>query len=762
MFYQLGKFTIRFRWPIIIFWAILFLLAIPFALRAASHLKSGFGDTDTESRLALDILAQELDATQSTMILVFSSDSLTVDDPRYVAEMQRSISAITEIPEVKDVTAFYNSVSTRMVSDDRRTTFAIVSLDVELDDAMDLFPGLKRKIMESVRGGQGSERVEQHEEANTPVEAVRDPPLQVWATGGIPIFSDLNAASERDLRRGEAISLPLVLVALIVVFGGLVAAGVPVAMGAISVAISLAALYLLAQGMDVSIFALNIVSFLGLGVAVDYSLLVVTRFREELEQRPKDEAVAYTVATAGRALLFSGITSVLGLSSLLLFDFMMLRSIGIGGMLVVAISFVVAITLLPAILSVLGYRVNRLSLVRPRPRAEGHGFWRRLASWVMVHPFMVSIPLMVLLVLLGTPFLDVKIGSPWASILPPKAESRQGWDVLAQEMGPGALTPIVVVARSPHNILAPDTIGSLYDFLRPLQDDPRVDRVESLVTLHPSIGKGDYQALYSSPEMWDSRVKQIVEGFASDDTTVVRIFSRFPPMADETRGLLKDIRSSPVAGNLELYLTGVTADLEDTVALMYGDFPKAVLYVMVTIYLALFVLFRSVVLPLKAAIMNGMSIFASYGALVYIFQQGHFQSLLGFQSEGFTESTVPILLFAIIFGLSMDYEVFLLSRVKEIYDATGDNVLSVTQGLERTGRVITSAALVLVLVAGSFSTGDIVIVKALGVGTAIAIFLDATVVRALLVPALMRILGDWNWWSPGFLRRLLPGWEPPT
>ena len=221
------------------------------------------------------------------------------------------------------------------------------------------------------------------------------------------------------------------------------------------------------------------------------------------------------------------------------------------------------------------------------------------------------------------------------------------------------------------------------------------------------------------------------------------------------------MRATRRKGDPELSLTGVTASQQDAISVMYRDFPRAVVYVMVTIYLALFFLFRSVVLPLKAILMNAVSIFASYGAVVLIFQKGYLQGLLGFQSEGFVQATVPILLFSIIFGLSMDYEVFLLSRVKEIYDKTGDNTSSVAQGLEATGRVITSAALILVLVAAAFSTGDIIIVKALGVGTAIAIFLDATVVRALLVPALMRIMGDWNWWAPAFLRRLLPGWRSP-
>ena len=740
MFYRLGTFAVRFRWPIIAFWAALFLISLPLAPQVVSKLKGGFGEADTESQRALDLLVEELGATESTFTLVFTSTAITIDDDRYVAEMRRTLEPILRMPEVKEVTTFYNSVSARLVSQDRTTTFAIVELDLELDEGLDLYPSLKETL-----------KLDQGQEGE----------LQVLATGVIPIFSDLNEASERDLRRAELISFPLVLVALVVVFGGLVAAGLPVAMGAVSVAMALASLFLLGQVTDISIFALNIVSFLGLGVAIDYSLLVVSRFREELQESETDEAVARTTATAGRALFFSAVTSMLGLSGLLFFKFMMLRSIGIGGMLVILISLLVAITLLPALLSLLGPKVDRLSLLPRRLHSRNRRYWRRLASWVMAHPFLVSIPLVIFLILLGAPFLGVNLGAPWASILPSDAESRQGQELLTDKMGPGALSPILVLAHSASPILDPDNVGYLYDYLLPFREDPRVDRVESLVTIHPSLDKDFYQRLYSNPQSLTTQHEALVKELASDNTTVIRVFSHFSPNSAETKELVKEMRAAGGQGDLELSLTGVTASQEDAISVMYRDFPRAVVYVMVTIYVALFFLFRSVVLPLKAIAMNAVSIFASYGAVVLIFQQGYLQGLLGFQSEGFVQATVPILLFSIIFGLSMDYEVFLLSRVKEIYDKTGDNTSSVAQGLEATGRVITSAALILVLVAAAFSTSDIIIVKALGLGTAIAIFLDATVVRALLVPALMRIMGDWNWWSPSLLTRLLPGWRSP-
>ncbi len=721
MFYRLGIFSAKYRWPIIIAWALVFLLSLSVLPRVASQLKGGFGDIDTESRRALDLLEDRFGTSESTLIVVFSSPLITTEDPGYRAEMEKVLTPLRGRPDVGEITTFYDGGTPSQVSPDGKTTFALVPLRLSIDEAIESFPQLEDSL------GEGD--------------------LEVWTTGGVAIFSDINKASERDLRRGEIIAIPLVLVALVFVFRGLVAASIPVAVGAISVSAALALLFFVAQVTDVSIFALNIVSFLGLGVAVDYSLLVVSRFREEINRHPKKEAVAHTLATSGKTILFSGLTSMLGLSSLLLFDFMMLRSLGLGGVMVIMISLLVALTLLPAILAVVGDRVNALPVLPNR--GVGRGLWRRLALGVMRRPLVVAIPLLVFLVALSIPFLGVNLGSVWATVLPEDVPSRRGWDVVSERMGPGAIAPIVIAAQFSGDTLTEENTTRLRSLVDTLQNDPSVDRVESLIS--PNLSdSGTRPSGFPSDEA--------VEKYLSGDTTVIRVFSRFTPVADESRDLVRQIRSFDPGQDFSLMVTGATADLMDSIDVMYSAFPIAIIFVVVTVYIALFVLFRSVLLPLKATIMNLMSIFASYGALVFIFQQGHFQGLLGFTTEGVTEATIPILLFAIIFGLSMDYEIFLLSRIKEVYDSTGDNEQSVAQGMEITGPIITSGALILVLVAAAFATADIVIVKALGVGTAIAILLDATVVRAFLVPALMRIMDRWNWWSPQFLKRVIPGW----
>ena len=733
MLYNLGRSMVRLRWWVVVFWALLLAGSLFLAPRVTSSLKSGFGEVETESRIALRIMVEKLDIPESAVTLVFSSDRLVATDPGYARQVEETIAPLYDMPEVVRVVTFYTSQNQDMVSADGRTTYGFVQLNTDIETSVDIFSEIKERL--------------------------RPDELEVWATGGIAIFSDLNEASERDLRRAKIITLPIVLVALVIAFGSIVAAGLPMIMGIASISMTLALVFLLAQGTDMSIFVLNIASLLGLGMAIDYSLLMVSRFREELAHRGVEEAVAVTCATAGKAIVFSAVTSIIGLSGLLFFRFMMLRSLGIGGMAVILFSMLLALSLMPALLSLLGHRVNSLSII-PQRAMVVH-FWLRLSRWVMRHPVAVIVPVTAGLLLLGAPFFDVKLGSPWASILPEDAEARQGWELVAEEFGAGELSPIVVVSTSEEGVLSPENVGAAYDFAQSLAQDPRVARVESIVTLDSSISREQYQQLYSSPSpglIGGPAVTTALDELTGDsgNAGLMRVFTRYHPVSDETKALVDDIRDDRPGGSLETNLTGVTPDLMDTVDRMYTDFPKMLIYVAITTYIALFWLFRSVFLPLKAVIMNVMSILASFGALVFVFQQGHFAGLMGFTAEGFTEASVPILLFAIVFGLSMDYEVFLLSRIKEHFDRTHDAVGAVADGLASTARVITAAAAIMVVVFSSFVLEDDRIVQIFGFGLAIAVLLDATVVRLLLVPAAMELLGEKNWWLPGWLDRVLP------
>jgi putative drug exporter of the RND superfamily len=562
-----------------------------------------------------------------------------------------------------------------------------------------------------------------------------------------------------------------------VVFGSVVAASVPLAIGGAAVLLALALIAGLASVTPMSIFVLNLTTLLGLGLGVDYSLLMTSRFREELAVRLGDRseglnagraerdaaveaAVRVTVATAGRAVFFSGLTVLLGLLGLVLFEFMILRSVGIAGALVVGLAVLAALTLLPALLSVLGPRLDALAVRRISTGTVGEGRWARLARWVMARPVAVLVPTLGLILLLGIPFLSVDFNAPDATILPASAPSRAGYDRLAAAFGEGEFAPMSIAIRTSGPATSPVNVARLYAYSRRLAADPRIARVEGIVDVDPRLGLEQYQLLYAAPGGPPDRfTATALAATTRGDLTTFTLITPYGPNADPARALVRDLRDpsgalAPPAG-LTIGVSGGAADVSDVVARIAADFPRTALFIVVATYLVLFMLLRSVVLPAKALVMNTLSIVASFGALVWIFQEGNLSALLGFQPLGFVETTQPVILFCVLFGLSMDYEVFLLSRMKEVYDRTGDNREAVARGLERSGRIVTSAALIVVVVAGSFASADIVLIKALGLGVAIAVALDATVVRALLVPATMRLLGRWNWWLPARLERVV-------
>lgn len=697
------------------------------APRVESVLTSGFGEQDTEAQRAFEILEEEGILNQAIVIPVFSHHTLTVHDPAYQARAWTVLAALERYPGVARVDSYFSNGSENLLSPDGRTTYALVGLDIPLNDVLDEVPRMRAALPEV--------------------------DLDVWLTGGSAIFSDINDYTGRDLRRAEFITFPLVALALLVIFRTVVSVAAPLAIGLLGLGITLAAIYLLGLVTSMSVFALNTATLLGVGAAIDYSLLMVSRFREELGRNDVEESVAVTVGMAGRAILFSGITTALGLAGLLIFELSMLRSIGIGGIVVIAASVAVALTLVPAILSVVGTRIDALPILPARLYRSGQ-FWKTLAGWVTRRPLLVMLPVIAALLALGTPFLQVKLGVPWASVLPEEAESRQGWEKVSEDLGEGALVPILIAARFDDDVTNPDNLAALHAYTRSARDLPGVTRVESLVDIEEGATLQQYQSAYGNAETRASpEAREVLDEFGGGRATMILIYTVYEMNSDQARETVRRLRAYDGEG--DYLVSGATASLMDAVEAMYDAFPWALALITVSVYLVLTFLFRSVVIPLKALVMNGMSVFASYGALVFIFQQGNLEGLLNFTSTGFLEATLPILLFTILFGLSMDYEVFLLTRIREIYDETGDNAQSVALGLEKTGRIITSAALVLVLVAGSFTFGDIIIIKALGLGIALAIFLDSSVVRALLVPSLMKILGDRNWWAPGWMRGAL-------
>ena len=749
-FDRLGRFVVRRARLVIGAWALLLLLALPLAPQVPGALSAGgFILDDLESARAKSLLEAELGAPPSALVVVFSSPTLEAGTPAFELAAAEAMRDVPGAPHVAQVVS--HLLQPRQVSADRHTAYDIVFLDLPPDDSPDAVPILRERLRDA-------------------------PGLTVELAGGPAFYGDVQAVSERDLQRSEIISLPLAALALLLVFGSVVAAGVPLVVGGASVLVALAGIFLIAQITPMSIFVLNLATLLGLGLGVDYSLLMTSRFREELARRAGSpeagadvvgDAVRVTVATAGRAVFFSGLTVLLGLLGLILFEFMILRSVGIAGAIVVALAVTAALTLLPAILTLLGPRLDRLAVRKVTVAPHADGPWARLARRVMRRPWAVLIPTLGLLLLLGSPFLHVRFNAPDSSVLPPDVPSRQAFDRLRDQFGDGEFAPISLAVRTDGPATTPGNLARLMDYSRRLAADPRVARVASVVDVDPRLTLAQYQLLYADPNgPRDRFVATSLAVTTRGDLTAFTLTTPFGPNRDEGRSLVTDLRRAdgPLAppDGVTVLVGGGAADVADVVDRVAADFPRTALFIIVSTYVVLLVLLRSVVLPAKALLMNGLSLTASFGALVWIFQDGNLSALLGFQPLGFVETTLPVILFCVLFGLSMDYEVFLLSRMKEAWDKTGDNTEAVARGLERSGRIVTSAALIVVVVAGSFAFADIVLIKALGLGVAIAVALDATVVRALLVPATMRLLGRWNWWMPAALERVMANRLPAS
>jgi uncharacterized membrane protein YdfJ with MMPL/SSD domain len=748
-FDRLGRFVVRRAWFIVLAWAVVIAVALPLAPRVSDTLRAGgFIRDDLESARAKALLEQELGAPPSALVVAFHSDELTAGTPAFESATAAAMRDIPTAPHVERVIS--HLLQPRQVSSDGHTAYDVVLLDLPADDSPDALPILRERLRTA-------------------------PGLDVELAGGPAFYGDVQTVSEQDLQRSEVISLPLAALALLLVFGSVVAAGVPLVVGGTSVLVALALIFVAASVTPMSIFVLNLATLLGLGLGVDYSLLLTSRFREELSRLPPGadekhrvaDAVRITVATAGRAVFFSGLTVLLGLLGLVLFEFMILRSVGIAGAIVVALAVIAALTLLPALLALFGQHLDRLAIRRVAARPGTEGPWARLARRVMERPVAVLIPTLAVLLILGSPFLHVRFNSPDASILPANLPSRAAFDRLRDAFGEGEFAPIVIAIRTDGAATSPDNLARLFDYSRRLAADPRVSRVDSLVDVDRRMTLAQYQLLYADRNgPRDRFTATVLASTTRADLTAFTITTPFGPNRDEGRALVRDLRASagPLAApaGTTILIGGGAADVTDVVDGVAADFPRTAIFIIVTTYLVLFALLRSVVLPAKALLMNALSITASFGALVWIFQDGNLSALLGFQPVGFVETTQPVILFCVLFGLSMDYEVFLLSRMKEVWDTTGDNTEAVARGLERSGRIVTSAALIVVVVAGSFAFADIVLIKALGLGVAIAVALDATVVRALLVPSTMRLLGRWNWWMPATLERFVANRLPAS
>jgi RND superfamily putative drug exporter len=717
MLERLGRFAVRRRRRILIGTVVGVILAGAFGGSVIGNLSNGgFTDPRSDSQRAEDALDQVFHAGNPNLVLLVTARGGTVDD----AAVAQAGAALTQElgAEAGIQTAFsYWTLGSPAPLRSTDSTQALVLARIEGDD-------------DQVR-----ERVKELSPKYTRTEGA----IAVGVGGQGEIFRQVGTQVEEDLQKAETITFPVVLILLILVFGSVVAAGLPLATGGIAVVGTLLVLQAIASLTDVSIFSLNLTTALGIGLGIDYSLFMVSRFREEMRHGlAPDDAVVRTMQTAGRTVLFSAVTVAISLSALLIFPLFFLRSFAYAGIAVVALALLGALVFLPALLAALGSRVDRLVLWHRHPKEVGEGMWHRIAMFVMRRPVPIAAGVVALLFVLGAPFFGVHFGLPDDRVLPETASSRVVQQAIRMNFSSQEASAVSVVAAEAgrRDAARDQEIDGYAAALSSLDGVARVD------ALTGSYINGQLVAP-SGPAS---------ARFDGEMGTWLSVVPSVEPISAQGEHLVAEVRSTPAP--FDTLVGGPSAQLVDSKSSIFGRVPVAAGLIALVTFVVLFLMTGSVVVPIKAIVLNLLSLSATFGAMAFVFQDGHFAGLLNFTATGTLDSAMPVLMFCIAFGLSMDYEVFLLSRIKEEHDATGDNMASVAVGLERSGRIVTAAAAILAVVFIAFATSQITFIKMFGVGMALAVIMDATLIRGALVPAFMRLAGNANWWAPRPLRRL--------
>jgi RND superfamily putative drug exporter len=716
MLNRLALFTVRRRRWVLSLTVIFIVVASVFGTGAFGVLKSeGFNDPSSESVKAETLLDENFGGGEPNIVLVLSANGQNVDSPSLTSQGQALTKQLASISGVDQVLSYWSTGNAPTLrSADSESALIVARLDGE-DEFVDQQLAL---VKEQLTGSQGD--------------------FNVVLGGSDAVFADIGSTIESDLLRAELIAIPLTLVLLLFVFRSVIAALLPLFVGVTAIFGTLLSLFIIGSVTDVSIYAVNLTTALGLGLAIDYSLFIVSRFREELQAgRTNEAAVVRTIETAGKTILISALTVAVSLSALLVFPLYFLRSFAYAGIAVVLLALAGSILSLPALLAVLGQRVNSLRIGKRRvERAESEGAWHRIATFVMRRPIPIATAGVVFLVLLGLPFLRANFGTPDDRVLPTSAQSRQASEILRAEFSGNNAEGFGVVASgvSANQI---DEIAATAAAISSLTGVDRVECAAGTFANGESLTSGEADARFLATN--------------GNSITWMSVVPDFPVASPEGEKLVTEIRDLDLP--IDVAVEGQAAGLVDSKAAIGRSLPWAIAIIIIATFVLLFMMAGSLLVPLKALILNFLSLTATFGAMVWIFQDGNLSDPLGFTATGTIDISMPILMFCIAFGLSMDYEVFLLSRIKEEYDQVGDNESSVALGLERTGKIISAAALLLSITFFAFGTSDVSFIKMFGIGLGLAVLMDATIVRAFLVPAFMKLAGNANWWAPRPLRR---------
>lgn len=709
---KLGGIIYRYRKWVLALWILIIGISGVFALKLPSVLSGNGFEYKGEYNETRKLLEKDFGQAKSTIILVFQRES-SVSDDDWNQFIQTTFEDLKEFDGAKSITTPYERDG--MIKEDY--AYGLLSFDKSAEDLSDEIDQLNQ-ILKNKKG------------------------LKVTMTGEPIIVQDLNIASQEDLAKAEMIGLPIALIVLVLAFGGLIAASIPIVIGVVSILTTMGTVFFFSYGTDLTIFILNIVPMIGLALSIDFALLLINRYKEELQTKSIEEAVKISVATAGRSIIFSGLCVFIGLSALWFIQIDIFQNVALGGMAVVFISAFCALTFLPALLAVLGANINKYSVLRVTDNKTS--IWHRFAKFVMRRPvFMAAAALAILLAGL-VPVAQMTLSIPGTESLPAKYPSRAAFEAFEENFIPKDKRnekKVSVVLETKGNILETGNLEKVSRLLDQLSQDKLVNAVDSPFS---ATGIQDEEML-SQLLLYGQKdqTAPILDYFVRDNKMLIEIYLNTNDHSAEAREWIRDWSSRDLG--LTAHFGGAIKFEQEIFDEIFEKAPYGLLLIVISTFFILMAAFRSILIPLKAILMNILSLSCTFGIVVWIFQQGH----LGAEPSDIA-LILPVFVFTLVFGLSMDYEVFLISRIQEFYLKTGDNTEATISGLTYTSKIITSAAAIMIVVTGAFAFTGVMPIKQLGVGIAIAIFIDATIVRMVLVPALMKLFGDWNWSFFGF------------
>ncbi|GAF65178.1 hypothetical protein BTS2_2076 [Bacillus sp. TS-2] len=742
----LGKWSIKYRWAFIAVWLVIFGLGGYYATQVGDYLTGGgWGVPGSGSNQAYELVSEEFESRDATSLsFVISHEEYEVDSPTYreaLAQLTSTLSAELEIDSVYTWLDAEEGLKDYFISDHFHTSIGFIEMNVDEGFAQKILPDIQKRLTDSLSND-----------------------FDATILGAPAFWGEMNQLSQSGLEKAHLYALPIIILVLLLVFRSVMSSLTPLLLSGFSIVASLGVLYFIAQIFELSIFVLDAALMLGIGVGIDFALIFIKRFREQLDTvRDHYQAVIETMATAGHAILFSALTIIGSMSAILIVDIAAVRSIALGVIIVVTFLMLTSLSLLPAVLAVCGEKINSLRIpfmsIKTVPTQQGR--WYRLAHRVMKRPVSYFVGSVLFLTVLAWPAFELEVSTPDSRMLPEDTQVRSGMRYLEDGFGVGYSAPIqVVVSTENENLTSSEMISNLQQLEEGLQGIANVEAVHSPFSFFPEMSSEDiHYLLNENQELLTNDEWMMLNRNLSENHQVVifDVISNNHSSSEESRAIVQEIRENFTIDEYWTVLVGgETAEGMDTSQSLNDSLPVVLVLTLTLLFIVLMITFKSLILPLKAIVMNILSLGATYGVLVAVFQWGFGSNLFGFGEFGFIQSFIPILLLGLLFSLSTDYEVFLLSRVQEEYEKGISNEESVALGLEKTAPMISGAALIMIAVFGSFAFAGVLPMQQLGFGMALAIALDATVVRLFLVPATMKLLGAWNWWLPFRRQKLKP------